>query len=311
MSTYSSVSRPGRRVGRVVHPPQAAADHLLAQQLAAERAQPEDVRHVVRVPAFGQHGHGDHAAHMLARLRPACRRVATILPQFLGGLLARGLRVVAFGRGQQLGVDADRVLLRPRVLAKLREARHAAAVALLRLRLALAASVRRPPRRHRPRPSASTRSPSPRRKSCGRSARRCRCCRRRRSSPAGCAPGPASPPGSARSRSFHWPASVSSASSRLAVHHLGLRLAARSAARRLAGRRVTCSHSLKYFGSGRPGVVGRRQARNLGDAALDGVHQPEVAHDPGKGRAFRVAAAVEVERRGRQIHAEGRCRRRR
>jgi hypothetical protein len=32
-----------------------AADHLLAQQLRAEGADAEDVRHVVRVPALGEH----------------------------------------------------------------------------------------------------------------------------------------------------------------------------------------------------------------------------------------------------------------
>ena len=38
-----------------------AADHLLAQQLCAERANSEDVGDRVRVPALGQHRHGHYA----------------------------------------------------------------------------------------------------------------------------------------------------------------------------------------------------------------------------------------------------------
>ena len=68
MSTYSSVQQAGLGIGRVVHAAQAAAHHLLAQQLAAEGAQPQDVGDVVGVPALGQHGDGDDAAHLLARL---------------------------------------------------------------------------------------------------------------------------------------------------------------------------------------------------------------------------------------------------
>ena len=45
---------------------QTAPDHLLAQELSTEGANAENVRHGVRVPAFGQHGHGHHAANLLA-----------------------------------------------------------------------------------------------------------------------------------------------------------------------------------------------------------------------------------------------------
>ena len=45
---------------------QAAPDHLLAQKLGAEGADAEDVGDGVRVPPFGQHGHRDHAADLLA-----------------------------------------------------------------------------------------------------------------------------------------------------------------------------------------------------------------------------------------------------
>ena len=37
---------------------------------------------------------------------------------------------------------------------------------------------------------------------------------------------------------------------------------------------------------------------------LDGVHQAKVADDPRERRAFRIAAAVQIERRGRQVHAD-------
>ena len=45
---------------------QAAADHLLAQELGAEGADAEDVGDGVGVPAFGQHRHRDDAADLLA-----------------------------------------------------------------------------------------------------------------------------------------------------------------------------------------------------------------------------------------------------
>ncbi len=48
-------------------------------------------------------------------------------------------------------------------------------------------------------------------------------------------------------------------------------------------------------------VVGDRHARQLDDAALDGVHEREVAHRPGKQRAFGVAGAAQEERRGREV----------
>ena len=48
-------------------------------------------------------------------------------------------------------------------------------------------------------------------------------------------------------------------------------------------------------------VVGDRDARQLDDAALDGVHQREVAHRPGEQRALGVAGAAQEERRGRQV----------
>jgi hypothetical protein len=48
-------------------------------------------------------------------------------------------------------------------------------------------------------------------------------------------------------------------------------------------------------------VVGDRHARQLDDAAFDGVHQREVAHRPGEQRALGVAGAAQEERRGRQV----------
>ena len=48
-------------------------------------------------------------------------------------------------------------------------------------------------------------------------------------------------------------------------------------------------------------VLGHRHARQLDDAALDGVHQREVAHRPGEERAFRVARPAQEERRGREV----------
>ena len=95
--------------GVVVHPPQPAAHDLLAEQLAAERPDAQDVRDVVGVPALGEHGDGHDAADVLARLARLAHG-GDDPPQFLGGgLLVLG-RVFALGLREQLGVDADRDL---------------------------------------------------------------------------------------------------------------------------------------------------------------------------------------------------------
>ena len=48
-------------------------------------------------------------------------------------------------------------------------------------------------------------------------------------------------------------------------------------------------------------VVRDRDARQLDDAALDGAHEGEVAHRPGKQGALRVAGAAEKEGRGGEV----------
>ena len=53
---------------------QRAADDLLAEELRAEGADAEDVGDGVRVPAFGEHRDGDHAADRRRRAGRACRR---------------------------------------------------------------------------------------------------------------------------------------------------------------------------------------------------------------------------------------------
>ena len=45
---------------------QAAADHLLAQQLSAKGAHTQHMGDGIGVPAFGEHGHRDDAADGLA-----------------------------------------------------------------------------------------------------------------------------------------------------------------------------------------------------------------------------------------------------
>ena len=60
----------------------------------------------------------------------------------------------------------------------------------------------------------------------------------------------------------------------------------------------------EVFRLGAPGGVAYGQSRNLGDAALNGVHQPEIADEPREGSTLRVTAAVDVERRGGKIDAE-------
>src|SRR4051794_32258733 len=55
-------------VKRVGTASQSTADDLLAQQLAAERADAEDVGDSVGVPTFGEHRDANYAAHSLAEL---------------------------------------------------------------------------------------------------------------------------------------------------------------------------------------------------------------------------------------------------
>ena len=52
-------------------------------------------------------------------------------------------------------------------------------------------------------------------------------------------------------------------------------------------------------------VVGHRHPGQLDDAALDRVHQREVAHRPGEERAFRVAGPAQEERRRGQVDHAG------
>jgi hypothetical protein len=68
------VEHPGV-VDGIPHPAQAAPHDLLAQQLRAEGAHPQDVRHGVGVPALGEHGDRDHALDALAEFARLADRV--------------------------------------------------------------------------------------------------------------------------------------------------------------------------------------------------------------------------------------------
>ena len=106
--------QPGLGIGHVIHSAQASPHHLLAEQLAAERAHSQDLGHVVRIPSFGEHGNRHDAAHVLARLAGLADR-GHDLPQFLCGLLLLLVRVFALGLREQLRVDPDRTLFTSRV----------------------------------------------------------------------------------------------------------------------------------------------------------------------------------------------------
>src|SRR6185437_9523108 len=56
---------------------------------------------------------------------------------------------------------------------------------------------------------------------------------------------------------------------------------------------------------GPPGRVLHGEPWYLRDAGLDRIDQAEVAHEPGEGLALRVAAPLDVERRGRQVDGHG------
>ena len=69
------------------------------------------------------------------------------------------------------------------------------------------------------------------------------------------------------------------------------------------------SHRLRNIGISSPGMFSRhRHAGQLHDAALDGIHEREVAHRPREQRALDVAGAAQEEGRGGEIddarHAE-------
>ena len=90
---------------------------------------------------------------------------------------------------------------------------------------------------------------------------------------------------------------------RFAVGGLGLRLASRQPVPRLEALRHVFPQ-LEVHGVGTARAVDGREAGDLGDARFDGVHQAEVADDPGEGGALGIAASVEVEGRRRKVHAE-------
>src|SRR5207249_3185995 len=58
----------GLGIGRVAYPPESAANDLLAQQLACERPDPKNMRHVVSVPALSEHRHGNDAPDVLTKV---------------------------------------------------------------------------------------------------------------------------------------------------------------------------------------------------------------------------------------------------
>ena len=51
-------------------PPQSTAHHLLAEQLAGESAQAQNMRHGLGIPALGEHSHRNYIADLLAALAP-------------------------------------------------------------------------------------------------------------------------------------------------------------------------------------------------------------------------------------------------
>ena len=104
----------GLGVGGVAAPAQPAADDLLAEQLAAEGADAEDVGDGVGVPAFGEHRHGDDAADVLAELALLADGVHRLAQQVGVGQLVD----VGAGVAQAVGL-LERLDLARGVLAEL------------------------------------------------------------------------------------------------------------------------------------------------------------------------------------------------
>ena len=106
-------------VGGVAHPSQAAADHLLAEQLRAEGADAQNVGDGVGVPALGEHRDADHALDVLAELAGLADGVHHLAEQvFVGEVLGVaageagavfGLELLDFAGGDLLEVVAHRL----------------------------------------------------------------------------------------------------------------------------------------------------------------------------------------------------------
>ena len=72
-------------VGGVAHPAQARGRRPARKKLGAERADAENVRDGVGVPAFGEHRDADHASDLLAELAGLADRVHHLAQQVLVG----------------------------------------------------------------------------------------------------------------------------------------------------------------------------------------------------------------------------------
>ena len=84
---------------------QAAADHLLAQELGREGTQTHDVGDVLGVPAFRQHGDGDDVLQVLARTAA----LADIVDDLAEQLFLLQLLQTLFSRHRDVGRIHDRL----------------------------------------------------------------------------------------------------------------------------------------------------------------------------------------------------------
>ena len=99
--------------------PQPPAHHLLAQQLRAERAQSQHLRHVLGVPPLRQHGHRHDAADVgtgLAGLAHGRHATAQRLGRGLAGAAGVGLLLRP---GEEGRVDSQRALRLARTVGQL------------------------------------------------------------------------------------------------------------------------------------------------------------------------------------------------
>ena len=278
---------------------QRAANDLLAQQLGAKGAQPEHMGDVVGVPAFGKHGHRHHAADGLAQAARLAHGVHDFAQQlgvgkFVGGLpVARALDDfpaelldLGLGHGPEVGVQCVARL-------QLRAVDQQGARACQALAVFVVVSKQRQAAQ---RGALGAGALEPGDVVVHQLGRRCVVAHHDEAGRHGqFGVGPSGERGLVMT--------VQSGERGLQLQGDGQGVQALGGVAPFFGHLFAdvlpqvAKH--RHLGSGN--VVRHWHARQLDDAALDSVHQREVAHGPGEQSALDIARAAQEEGRGRQV----------